>query len=78
MSLLARPARTALLRCAGLAMTATLTACAAAPAPAPTLAAATVAATPAASDALLAPWRGPFGGVPPWNEVSPDRLQPAI
>jgi peptidyl-dipeptidase Dcp len=59
-------------------MTAALTACAAAPAPAPTPVAANVAAAPATSDALLAPWRGPFGGVPPWNEVSPDRLQPAI
>lgn len=28
--------------------------------------------------ALLAPWRGPYGGVPPWNDVRPDRLQPAI
>jgi peptidyl-dipeptidase Dcp len=59
-------------------MTATLTACATAPALPPAPAAAAASATSAGVDALLAQWRGPFGGVPPWNEVSPDRLQPAI
>jgi peptidyl-dipeptidase Dcp len=27
---------------------------------------------------LLAPWRGPYGGVPPWDVVRPEQLQPAI
>jgi peptidyl-dipeptidase Dcp len=33
------------------------------------------AATP---DPLLAPWSGPFGGVPPWDQVTVERLGPAI
>lgn len=27
---------------------------------------------------LLAPWSGPYGGVPPWQEVRADRLGPAL
>lgn len=27
---------------------------------------------------LLAPWSGPHGGVPPWHEVHPERLEPAL
>lgn len=27
---------------------------------------------------LLAPWPGPYGGVPPWNEVRPDEFQSAF
>jgi peptidyl-dipeptidase Dcp len=32
----------------------------------------------AAQDALLAPWTGPFGGVPPWDQVTVARLGPAL
>jgi peptidyl-dipeptidase Dcp len=31
-----------------------------------------------ATDPLLAPWSGPCGGVPPWDEVSVARLGPAL
>ena len=31
-----------------------------------------------AADPLLAAWSGPFGGVPPWDEVTVARLGPAI
>jgi peptidyl-dipeptidase Dcp len=31
-----------------------------------------------ADDPLLAPWSGPYGGVPPWDEVTVPRLGPAI
>ena len=24
---------------------------------------------------LLAPWAGPYGGVPPWDQGAPERLQ---
>lgn len=34
--------------------------------------------TDAAADPLLAPWGGPFGGVPPWDQVTVERLGPAI
>jgi peptidyl-dipeptidase Dcp len=27
---------------------------------------------------LLSPWSGPFGGVPPWNEGTPDRYRQAL
>ncbi len=61
-------------------MTASLTACAMTPAAtAPTPASATASSAAASpASALLAPWRGPYGGVPPWNEVKPELLQPAI
>jgi peptidyl-dipeptidase Dcp len=64
-------------------MTAALTACATAPATtAPTPSSATAGSSAdigaVAASALLSPWRGPYGGVPPWNEARPDRLQPAI
>ncbi len=32
----------------------------------------------ATPDPLLAPWSGPFGGVPPWDQVTVGRLGPAI
>ncbi|MEM7272313.1 MAG: M3 family metallopeptidase [Actinomycetota bacterium] len=30
------------------------------------------------TDPLLDPWPGPFGGVPPWDRVDPDRFLPAF
>jgi peptidyl-dipeptidase Dcp len=45
--------------------TAPATATAEKPTPAP-------ATTPAESNPLLSVWSGPFGGVPPWNEVKPE------
>ncbi|MEZ5458184.1 MAG: M3 family metallopeptidase [Steroidobacteraceae bacterium] len=78
MSLLPPAARAALVRCAGLVMTASLTACATVPAAAPAPDAAPATNLSAAADPLLAPWRGPYGGVPPWNVVRPELLQPAI
>ena len=33
---------------------------------------------PAAVDALLAPWSGPNGGVPPWDKVKPELFRPAF
>ena len=38
--------------------------------------AAPVAATPA--NPLLAPWSGPYSGVPPWNEGTPERYRTAL
>ena len=35
-----------------------------------------VAHTPA--NPLLAPWTGPYGGVPPWDESSPERYKQAL
>ena len=35
--------------------------------------------TPAGgSNPLIAPWTGPYGGVPPWNLVTPERFTPAF
>lgn len=33
---------------------------------------------PGAATALLAPWRGPFGGVPPWDQVEPEAFPEAL
>jgi peptidyl-dipeptidase Dcp len=35
-------------------------------------------ATPAPSNPLLAPWSGPFGGVPPWDQGTPERYREAL
>ena len=47
-----------------------------------TLAAVTTAngmdAEPAAANPLLAPWTGPYGGVPPFDRVQVDHLKPAL
>ncbi|HSC07447.1 MAG TPA: M3 family metallopeptidase, partial [Steroidobacteraceae bacterium] len=32
----------------------------------------------AESNPLLAPWSGPYGGVPPWNEGTPERYRSAL
>jgi peptidyl-dipeptidase Dcp len=32
----------------------------------------------AAQNLLLAPWTGPYGGVPPWDQVSPERFPAAF
>jgi peptidyl-dipeptidase Dcp len=34
--------------------------------------------TPAAGNPLLAPWPGPFGGVPPWDQGTPERYREAL
>ncbi|HEX6063978.1 MAG TPA: M3 family metallopeptidase, partial [Longimicrobiales bacterium] len=54
---------------------ATAPATAAAEEPPPTPASAT---TPAASNALLAVWAGPYGGVPPWDKVRPELFPEAF
>jgi peptidyl-dipeptidase Dcp len=41
-------------------------------------AAATSPAPAVAVNPLVAPWTGPFGGVPPWNEVTPERFPAAF
>jgi peptidyl-dipeptidase Dcp len=37
-----------------------------------------VSPTPVASNPLLAPWPGPFGGVPPWDLGTPERYREAL
>src|SRR5262245_36076433 len=32
----------------------------------------------AQSNPLLAPWTGPYGGVPPWDQGTPERYREAI
>ncbi|HSC06151.1 MAG TPA: hypothetical protein VLD59_04940, partial [Steroidobacteraceae bacterium] len=39
---------------------------------------ATAPAAAAESNPLLAPWSGPYGGVPPWNEGTPERYRSAL
>ena len=56
-------------------MSSAISACATSPATPPS------APTPTpdvATAALLAPWAGPYGGVPPWDQVRPERLRPAL
>ena len=36
------------------------------------------AAAPAAVNPLLAPWSGPYGGVPPWDKTRPELFGPAF
>ena len=36
------------------------------------------AAAPVASNPLLAPWTGPYGGVPPFDKVEVEQLKPAL
>jgi peptidyl-dipeptidase Dcp len=42
------------------------------------LAALLTAATPAGSNPLLAPWSGPYGGVPPFDRVKVEHFEPAL
>ncbi|HYN01053.1 MAG TPA: M3 family metallopeptidase [Vicinamibacteria bacterium] len=42
------------------------------------LAAVLSAATPAGTNPLLAPWTGPFGGVPPFDQVTVEQFKPAL
>jgi peptidyl-dipeptidase Dcp len=37
-----------------------------------------VSLTPVPSNPLLAPWPGPFGGVPPWDSGTPERYREAL
>ena len=37
-----------------------------------------VSAAAAAPNALLSPWSGPYGGVPPFDQASPALLAPAL
>ena len=37
-----------------------------------------VSPTPVPSNPLLAPWPGPFGGVPPWDSGTPERYREAL
>jgi peptidyl-dipeptidase Dcp len=45
---------------------------------APQQAPATLAAAPSTANPLLAPWPGPYGGVPPWDRVTADLFPPAF
>ena len=36
------------------------------------------AAAPAGSNPLLAPWTGPYGGVPPFDQVKVEHFKPAL
>ena len=42
------------------------------------LAALLAAAAPAGSNPLLAPWTGPYGGVPPFDQVEVEQFEPAL
>ena len=42
------------------------------------LAALLSAAAPAGSNPLVAPWTGPYGGVPPFDEVAVEHFEPAL
>ena len=41
-------------------------------------AAATTEGAPAPANPLLAPWTGPYGGVPPFEQAKVDHLKPAL
>ncbi|HVN42721.1 MAG TPA: hypothetical protein VMT50_08035, partial [Steroidobacteraceae bacterium] len=56
--------------------TATLLVAAAAPAATPAMNATSTAAF--ATNPLLAPWSGPYGGVPPFDRVKVEQIEPAI
>ena len=57
---------------------ASLIALAAVPAPAAAQAASPAAAAPAAANPLLGEWKGPYGGVPPWDQSRPEFYPAAL